>query len=273
MYQIRSQCMEWYKQLYYGDKPKYPIGLAYTTSDRFEGAAIVGIFKISDSHDYRVTVYCFGEDTSMLQEALLRTNRIKWNSPESTIFFTAIPEKLLPVVQRCVSGQGFGIVQTENIVYQWKTPDHLNSLNYSCPPEVRVAPLGLEHVELIRKNWSNLPASAEYIETLIKHNINLGVYSRATGELCAWVLCNEFCALTMMHTMENHRRKGYAQLLCNAMSERLLRAGIIARAVVMEENRPSLKLFESHKFRSSRDFFIYVLAMPRRAVDSGQWEI
>lgn len=248
------------------------IGL-YSTNEDFESSAIVGIFTVSESNDYSVSMYCFGEDTSELREALMTTSRINWGSPETTIVFTAIPERLLSVLEQCLSHHDFRIVQTEKSLYNWKTPDQLKTCKYSCPPDVKLAPLGLESAELVRKYWHNLPGAAEYIETLIKHNVTLGVYSCSTGELCAWVLCNQFYAFTMMHTMEGHRRKGYAQLLCNALSERLLRSGIIVRAVTMAYNKPSLSLFKAHQFKSSQNLFVYTLAMPLRTENCQQYEL
>lgn len=53
--------------------------------------------------------------------------------------------------------------------------------------------------------------------------------------------------------------KGYAQLLVNALSDQLLRAGIIAQARIPVVNKPSLKLFKTLGFNSSTDTWFVVV--------------
>nr|XP_018906360.1 PREDICTED: uncharacterized protein LOC109036529 [Bemisia tabaci] len=250
----------------------------YTTGEKLGSAAIVCIYRVTDNLNYRVAMHCTNKNTSTLRNALLTTRRINWNSSETTIHFTAFHEKLLPILEECLPHHKFQMMEypsaagaprlprVVNNVYKWITSNQLASCNFTCPPEVNLAPVGLESVELIRSNWFNHPDAAEYIPALIKHNPSLGVYSRATGELCAWVLFSEFCALTMLHTVERHRRKGYSQLLINAICKRLLPEGLIVGAAVILENTASLRLFESLKFKSSQDYYSYVLAAPS-AVD------
>ncbi|CAH0774458.1 unnamed protein product [Bemisia tabaci] len=248
----------------------------YTTSNKLESAGIVCVLKVMDARNHRISIHCIDKDTSALRHALLTTERINWSSPETTIFFTAFHENLLPIVQACLSHHNYKIIEYVNSlykfpanlqaakhVYKWAIPDQLTLCTCSCPPEVRLAPLKLESLELIKSNWFNHPDAAEYISTLIEHNPSLGVYSRTTGELRAWVLLSEFCALTMLHTVKKHRRKGYARLLVNTMCKTLLSEGLVVGAAILQGNIPSLKLFESLEFQSSQDSYVYTLAAPQ----------
>ncbi|CAH0394728.1 unnamed protein product [Bemisia tabaci] len=98
------------------------------------------------------------------------------------------------------------------------------------------------------------PGADEYIATLITHNPNPGVYSRSTEELRDFVLFSEFSLLTILYTIEKHRRKGYAQLLCNAMCEKVLPSGFIVGATVVKVNTALLALFKSLEFQQSPIF-------------------
>ncbi|CAH0392271.1 unnamed protein product [Bemisia tabaci] len=239
----------------------------YSTNDRFEDGGIVAIYKVTNSNDIRITFHCFKENVTSLKNALLTTGRIDWNSPETTIFFISIPEKLMPLTKDLVSYRNFKFLTSNhtNLIYEWKTIDQLDSCSSLCPQDVRLAPLSLESVDLIMNCWGvggDLPGADEYIATLITHNPNLGVYSRSTGELRAFVLFSEFSLLTILYTMEEHRRKGYAQLLCNAMCEKLLPLGFIVGATIVKVNTASLALFESLGFQSSPNIFVNILAAP-----------
>ncbi|CAH0392268.1 unnamed protein product [Bemisia tabaci] len=243
----------------------------YSTNNRLDDAGIVGIYKKPGSKNYRITLYCFSEDTSVLQNALLKTQRFDWDSPDTTLFFSAIPEKLMPVLERTLPQRNCKFEFKCNTTYKWRTPDQLDSCDHTCPPDVRLAPLSLEYVKLVQSHWfDDVPDAADYITTLITHNQSMGAYSRSTGELCAFVLFSEFCTMTILHTMEEHRRKGYAQLIINAICQRLLAEGLIVGATVIEGNTASLKLFELLGFNTSRDFFLYTLATP---LTPGQEEV
>ncbi|XP_072157332.1 glycine N-acyltransferase-like protein 3 [Bemisia tabaci] len=197
-----------------------------------------------------------------LQDALLTTNRFRWISSETMILFAAVAEKLMPLVENFVSHCKLEIRENDKTIYKWRMPEQLGFGDIRCSPEVRLAPLGLESLEQIRSNWFDIKGATEYLATLIKHNHTMGVYSRSSSELCAWVLFSEFCTLSALHTMEQHRRKGYAKLAIKAICERLLSEGLLIGATVHEHNTASLKLFDSLQFESSRDTFRYVVALP-----------
>nr|XP_018906694.1 PREDICTED: uncharacterized protein LOC109036781 [Bemisia tabaci] len=222
----------------------------YTTGERFENSAIVGIHKVTDSNDYRITLHCFNKETSALKNALIMTNRIEWKSPKTTVWFTAFHDDLLSTVNECLSTHKFQTFVKANIIYVWKSPDQLVEREIFCPEDVFLAPVDLKSLDMVKRHRCQFPGVEEFVATLILHKPSLGVYSRRTGELCAWVLCNEFYALASLHTLEAHRRKGYAQLLCNALSEQLLRSNIIIGALVEDTNIPSLNLFKSLNFKS-----------------------
>ncbi|CAH0773751.1 unnamed protein product [Bemisia tabaci] len=207
-----------------------------------------------DSNDYRITLHCFNKETSALKNALIMTSRIEWKSPKTTVFFNAFHADLLSIVNECLSTHKFQIFTKRNCIYKWKSPEQLVEHEISCPEDVFLAPVNLESLDMVRRHRGQFPGVEEFVATLILHKPSLGVYSRRTGELCAWVLCNEYYALASLHTLEAHRRKGYAQLLCNALSEQLLRSNIVIGALVEDTNIPSLTLFKSLNFKSIQPF-------------------
>ncbi|XP_072157681.1 uncharacterized protein [Bemisia tabaci] len=210
---------------------------------------------------YWVAVHSFTADTQVLTDALTTTRRIDWHSPKLAICFNGSPEELRPFIDECRARYALDVVFDDHLPEkQWKTLDQLSSCSYTCPLDVRLAPLGTESVGLVQETWvAKYPGTDEHIARFVTHNPSLGVYDIATGELRAWILCNECSEVALLYVTDDHRRKGYAQLLVNALSDQLLRAGIIAQARIRVVNKPSLKLFKTLGFNSSTDTWFVVV--------------
>nr|XP_018916227.1 PREDICTED: uncharacterized protein LOC109043477 [Bemisia tabaci] len=241
--------IEWSKK---GGRQKLNI---YTPHGHLEDGAVVGIYKPTDTY-YFLSVYCIGNDTSVLRNALLTTSRIKWDMEGIQVTFEGLSEKLLPVAEECLARNNLQTTLNMRSVKFWLTPSRHVLNDFPCPPEVHVAPLDPAFSSEIQSKWVHtFRGAAGHVEALIDNNFGLGVYLRDTNELCAWVLCNQYSGLGILHTRQEHRRKGYAQIMCHAMNEQLLRSGLLPQANVLASNPPSLKLFRELRFEACPDFF------------------
>ena len=56
------------------------------------------------------------------------------------------------------------------------------------------------------------------------------------------------CAMGMLYTLPEHRRKGYAKILISAMAKKLHAQGLPVYCFIEEENVVSYKLFKNMGF-------------------------
>ena len=70
----------------------------------------------------------------------------------------------------------------------------------------------------------------------------------ADAKPVAWILTYMSCAMGMLYTLPEHRRKGYAKILISAMAKRLHAQGSPVYCFIEEENVVSYKLFKNMGF-------------------------
>lgn len=70
---------------------------------------------------------------------------------------------------------------------------------------------------MINETWPHkYPGSEWYYQFLIKAKLGYGLYIKQ--ELVAWVFLREIGALGHLYTLEEHRRKGYGELVLKLIS-------------------------------------------------------
>lgn len=57
------------------------------------------------------------------------------------------------------------------------------------------------------------------LTTRIKMSKGIGLFSKSDDELMSWILLSEFGTLSVLHTVEKHRQKGYAQIVTKQMAK------------------------------------------------------
>jgi hypothetical protein len=111
-----------------------------------------------------------------------------------------------------------------------------------------VAPLRLEHASMVDHFWPyRSAASPPIIAWLIDRLPSTCVY--VDGTPVSWVLAQCYGGIGMLHTMEQHRGKGYARLAVDALCAKLFEEGRSAFCYIGNKNVPSQKTFHSLGFR------------------------
>ena len=75
-----------------------------------------------------------------------------------------------------------------------------------------------------------------------------GVFLKDTNELVSWIMCHPPSGMSRLHTLENHRHRGYATLVTQYLSKRIAQTGCIPFVNIMTDNNASRKFFESMGF-------------------------
>jgi|GEM_PF-104929 len=92
--------------------------------------------------------------------------------------------------------------------------------------------------------------SIDYIQERILNGIGVGI--RRNGRLVAWALTHDDGAVGFLHVLEDHRRRGYAARITEAMVSRLLAAGEVPFVHIEESNAASIDLAAKAGFRKDR---------------------
>lgn len=129
-------------------------------------------------------------------------------------------------------------------------------MSFSCPQDVRIEELIPELAEVINSHWPEVhrfPGSVNFLVQLIKNNGGLGIFSKNTNELRAWITINDFGALSTLQTLDQYKKKGYASLLTKQISKNRAVSGSDTIAFILHSNFASISLFEKLGFVNVND--------------------
>ncbi|XP_061601024.1 glycine N-acyltransferase-like protein 3 isoform X2 [Cololabis saira] len=103
--------------------------------------------------------------------------------------------------------------------------------------------------DLVNKTWKFGGDEKGYwnIKNLIS-NFPSCCITDIQGQLVAWMLVYNYCALGMLYTLPEHRGKGYAKVLISTMAKKLLSEGYPVYCFIEEENKVSYSLFKTLGF-------------------------
>ncbi|XP_056147926.1 glycine N-acyltransferase-like protein 3 [Lampris incognitus] len=191
-------------------------------------------------HRKRVTVY--STDAQILRRVLAEENAIDWSIRS---FLGGFNTRHAPILKQVASARGIGV--------RWFTNAHLMYLpdcsllpssEVDSETESRISPLNISHVELVNKTWKFGGDENGYrtIENLIS-NFPSCCITDGQGRPVSWILVYDYCAMGMLHTLPEHRGKGYAKVLICSMAKKLQALGYPVYCFVEEENAVSHRLF------------------------------
>ncbi len=104
-------------------------------------------------------------------------------------------------------------------------------------------PLRAQDAELVNTTWKYGDADTlPFVKHLIETKITVGLFHEQ--KLVSWGLCQEYDAIGMMYTLEEHRRKGYARQVVLKMMELLLEKNIQPFGYITQENEASRNMFK-----------------------------
>ncbi|KAJ8924215.1 hypothetical protein NQ315_007006 [Exocentrus adspersus] len=120
-----------------------------------------------------------------------------------------------------------------------------------CPEQIYIKKLDKTHSDLINSLWPHRYENSEkHISLLIEMNGGYGLFSKSNNQLVSWVVISMLGQLTMLQTLESHKRKGYASILLRHASKELGKKGFSAFGTVVVGNAPSVAMFEKAGFKN-----------------------
>ncbi|CAH0724301.1 unnamed protein product, partial [Brenthis ino] len=194
---------------------------------------------------YEVIIQSPKDDTTVLCEALRQTKLIDWTKNIEVPF---APQHIIACVKKIINEKNLKIdhiTMTETFLLDTKS----SPFDVSLPPASSFEVLSLEYTKLIDAKWPHrYPGSEWYIDLLIKAKLGYGLF--VNGELAAWVFIKEMGALGHLYTLEDHRRKGYGELVLKLISNWLLEKNKYVFAFCVDGNKNAYNLYKKLGFKS-----------------------
>jgi predicted GNAT family acetyltransferase len=107
-------------------------------------------------------------------------------------------------------------------------------------------------VPIIDSSWRNRYIGSDWLfRTLSKAKFGYGLFK--DNEIVAWVFNNEVGALTHLFTLEDYRRKGYAEILMKLFCNVWLKEDSHMFAYCRQGNTSASKLFTKLGFEKCHD--------------------
>lgn len=109
------------------------------------------------------------------------------------------------------------------------------------------------HAQLVYDNWPYKRSTmVENVADEIELLPSAGVFLKENNELVSWMMCHPPNGMSRLHTMEQHRRRGYAALVTQYLSKRVAQSGFVPFVNIVTDNDASYNFFENMGFKLLR---------------------
>lgn len=120
--------------------------------------------------------------------------------------------------------------------------------DYFSEDEIKVKKLCVEDSDEMVRNWKwALPHSKKEIEESIKSLDSVGVY--VDSKLASSAVLSPLGLINILHTDENHRRKGFGEITMQALAKSVALSGLVPGAEIESWNDKSRGLLEKVGFK------------------------
>ncbi|CAK1550770.1 unnamed protein product [Leptosia nina] len=197
---------------------------------------------------YEVVIQPIKEDITDLIKAVRATKLIDWRRP---LQFPFAPQSILDAVRGILLEKKVFIkdMATTDTFY---IDEDAPYFNVTLPPGFTFKLMTDEYAQISNDTWPHKHSgSIWYYHLLIKAKLGYGLFK--DDSLVAWCYVKETGALGHLYTLEEHRRKGYGQLVLQLISDTLRREGKILFAFCVVGNEPARRLYQKLGFILSEE--------------------
>lgn len=217
-----------------------------------DDATFVGISSYSV---WRVIVFTKEASGQRLYEAIVQTSRIDWSKG---IQFSGVHEYIQPTVLSALktlqSNRGLEVDKELPCYMHIKSAEECANVEIKVPAECYLGELNASHILKIHSKWPHADTvqperTVKLIGAMITLNKSMGLFLKDGNTLVSWVLHNEWHGLGVTHTLEAYRRRGYAEIVVNALAKRLGKQGISSIVALVVVNTVSENMADSLNFK------------------------
>ncbi|KAM9476917.1 glycine N-acyltransferase-like protein 3 isoform 2-T2 [Clarias gariepinus] len=147
-----------------------------------------------------------------------------------------------------------GVPDIKNYEYHLLTLQDASNLK-SERVSLQVSSLNESHIALVNSMWKF--GMGQFSESFIRDtimNFPSCCVLDSEGQPVLWILIDASCAIVMLYTLPEHRRKGYAKALVTIFAKKLHSEGYPVYCCIEEENKASYRLFTSLGFTADPSY-------------------
>ncbi|MCJ8730962.1 hypothetical protein PDJAM_G00190210 [Pangasius djambal] len=204
--------------------------------------------KRQQKSDHFKAISIFTKDETTLRNILIGTDVLDWKQ-YLNLSVDLCHEEMLKLV--AVSR---GVPMNKDHVCHMMQLQNPSNLTHERLP-IRVSSLNESHIALVNSTWKF--GIGEFSEVFVR-NIIMNFPSccvlDSEGRPVSWILTYASCAMGMLYTMPEHRRKGYAKALITILAKKLHSEGFPVYCFIEEENQQSYRLFTSLGFTADPSY-------------------
>ncbi|KAK9694192.1 FR47-like protein [Popillia japonica] len=217
------------------------------------------LFKALTQTD--IFIYTLEGNGQILFKALTQTKKIEWtkqlliygvNGKHISTAFDVLDERR-PGNYITVINWVFVIDKEKALTFEIECPDdvYIGKLDQSH------LKLNQSHLKLVNSHWPHrFEGSEEYLGTYVEMNNCYGIFLKSNDELVCWIMKNNMGQLSVLQTLPEYTRKGYATILTKMLSKEIAEEGHHPLATIVVGNIASEMLFKKLGFRKA-DICIY----------------
>ncbi|CAL9692393.1 unnamed protein product [Knipowitschia caucasica] len=205
--------------------------------------------------DYTLKVTIFSTDEQIFRTMLMQGQAVDWSL---NFLFAGLDVSNLQMIRDVSASKGVNLKTFTNIAVHLlflSDISDLNSPSIAGALESRIASLDMSHIDLVNNTWKFGRNDRGYrnIKNLIT-NFPSFCIKDDQGQPVSWILVYDYLSIGILHTLPEHRRKGYAKVLVSVLAKRLHAEGYPLYCFVEEDNTVSYELFKGLGFTEDSSY-------------------
>ncbi|CAG9762622.1 unnamed protein product [Ceutorhynchus assimilis] len=203
-------------------------------------------------HGHDIVLHSLDPKGTDLLEALKKTKRFQYtrNPNRNVTVFFAVHENFIGPIHNLLVQQKCELLQA-NLTNLWCLRQQEGiKFEINIASEAYLKKVEAKDVPLIMSLWEHTYAAATQKRlNFIKLTPGYGLYLKSNHQLVAWVTSSCLGQIASLHTLKEHRNKGYGTVVLKAMIKSLAENGFDACATVHIGNTASEALMKKLGFK------------------------
>ncbi|XP_059215558.1 glycine N-acyltransferase-like [Centropristis striata] len=187
-------------------------------------------------------IMVFASDEAILKETIMKSSVIDWTQS----FCIEINRHHMETFKAVASEKD--VSSRKVAVCHMMRLEDVSNLPSIDSSGISLSSLDESHVGFVNQTWKfGDNAAVRMIRNMLANFPSCCVLD-AEGKPVSWILTYASCAMGMLHTLPEHRGKGYAKVLVSTMAKRFFTEGYPVYCFVEEDNKVPYKFFKNLGF-------------------------
>ncbi|XP_067901902.1 glycine N-acyltransferase-like protein 3 [Heterodontus francisci] len=205
-----------------------------------------------ETNEYPYKCSFFTKDPNKVRPLLMDTNMVEW---KRIINFEGINWSFMDLIQKAACCRNATLELDGELSYLMMLENPSDMPPQRTDFASRISNLHLSHAELVNRNWKfgGDDTGFRFVENAILNFPNCCLLDKA-GNPVSWILTYPYCAMGLLYTVPEHRRKKYAEMLVTTLAKKMQDLGYPVYCTIEKTNHSSYTLFKKLGFKEVPGF-------------------